>query len=453
MEEEQKEFNEEFGTIPREKIESIEMRHRYIDNIVEEKYKSGQWDKGINGRETLTSDLLYDYATSIETLTKGKMSFEQVINKISTNMGKLRYKDFKEDVDDNVTYAIKNEKTGEWEDVPVTDEKYKKEIITYNTGAQSIIYDNDKNKKQTAVVLFDKEKQVIIDGKSQNLSGIDFNDLSDIRGTFFHEITHVMERVILHGKDIEKDDIIYNNGDSTYINAIVYKANTLQDYETYISNINQLSEVLYSGISGTEIKQKSDEVIRHNLVSEGVTESIARKVMDNIGDEVKHTDRYKNEVKIMEQIFDALGLENAIYIYFTKPQKISKILEEKQIEGKDALHYISDGMKSKGKSVSSIEDAKINIKNLCDELEKEKPLEKEIESIENEKGNSETINENETTNLNKKLTESYFDANLTTEDLNKSQKMIKKTIEKVKGNQEQVKESENVKGGHDDIQN
>ena len=68
----------------------------YIQSIVEEKSQSSQWNKGIVGQsENLTTMLLYEYATSIEKLTKGKIIGRQVIDKLSTQMVKLRFGDFK----------------------------------------------------------------------------------------------------------------------------------------------------------------------------------------------------------------------------------------------------------------------------------------------------------------------------------------------------------------------
>lgn len=113
----------------------------------------------------------------------------------------------------------------------------------------------------------------------------------------------------------------------------------------------------------------------HNQISEGSTEFIARKIMEVVGDEVRHPDRYAEQVKLIGRVFDALGLSNAISTYLTEPRKIVKILEEKDIEGKDALHYMSETVNSSGRNVPSIQVFIDNINTLCTELEADNPLE------------------------------------------------------------------------------
>ena len=53
------------------------------------------WDKGINPEtEGLTIMLLYEYSTAIETMTNGKISAVEVIDKLSSQMGTFRFGDF-----------------------------------------------------------------------------------------------------------------------------------------------------------------------------------------------------------------------------------------------------------------------------------------------------------------------------------------------------------------------
>lgn len=341
----------------------------YIIDTVEKKYKNGQWDKGIVGQtDNLTTMLLYEYATSIEKLTKGKLTANQVVDKLSNQMGKLRFGDFKKGIDDNVEYDKKS----------VTSDEYKKECrIDTHFGAHAPTYIDENGKTKTAIVLFDDNQEF----NGTRLSGIDLSDLSDIRGTIFHEWTHVMEKQIVHFSDISKDDIIYKNGDATYINSMADVDWSMQEFEEYISYIEQLEngeqEIMFSGLSTIEINKVKNpqKRIMHNQISEGSTEFIARKIMEVVGDEVRHPDRYAEQVKLIGRVFDALGLSNAISTYLTEPMKIVKILEEKDIEGKDALHYMSETVNSLGRNVPSIQVFIDNINTLCTELEADNPLE------------------------------------------------------------------------------
>lgn len=341
----------------------------YIKGIVEDKSQKDQWDKGINGQsDNLTTMLLYEYSTAIEQLTNGKLTAEQVIDKLSTQMGKLRFGDFKKSIDDEVSYDKKS----------VTSDDYKKECrIDTHFGAHAPTYIDKSGRMKTAIVLFDDRQEF----NGIRLSGIDLSDLSDIRGTIFHEWTHVMEKQIVRASDVKKEDIIHKNGDSTYINAMVNIDWSMQEFENYISNIDNIiennQEITFGGISTIEINNRKDpnKRIMHNQISEGATEFIARKVMETLGENVKHPDRYSQQVQLINKVFNSLGLDNAVSIYFTEPQKIVSTLEEKNIEGKDALHYMSEAINSKGKSVSNIQVFMKNIDDLCTELEFEKPLE------------------------------------------------------------------------------
>ena len=59
-------------------------------------------------------------------------------------------------------------------------------------------------------MLFDDSQVATINGEQQTLSGIDLQDLSDIRHTVFHEWTHIMERCVVKASQLSKEDIINN---------------------------------------------------------------------------------------------------------------------------------------------------------------------------------------------------------------------------------------------------
>ena len=142
--------------------------------IIKKITKNKDWDNiDIEGNKEygLTQILLYEYSTSIEKLTNGKVSYKQVTEKLSNLMGKLRYGKWKEQ-DSGIKYG----------EISVTDSVYRKnEGKEY--GAQTIDYIDENNQLKMAVIAYDRNEG----------EGINFKDINDIRQTFFHEWTHVME--------------------------------------------------------------------------------------------------------------------------------------------------------------------------------------------------------------------------------------------------------------------
>ena len=69
------------------------------------KAQNGRWDTGM-GETTkdLTTMLLYEYSTALESLSGGKLSAEFVIRKLTENMGTFRYGDFRRKEDDHIMY-------------------------------------------------------------------------------------------------------------------------------------------------------------------------------------------------------------------------------------------------------------------------------------------------------------------------------------------------------------
>lgn len=274
--------------------------------------------------------LLYEYATSIEKLSKGKLTAEFVIKKLAKQMGKLRFGDFRKGEDDEIQYGGNS----------VTSKEYEQETrIRSNFGAHSIVY-GKPNEILEGVVLFD-DKQVTEDGTT--LSGIDLSDLDDIRHTAFHEWTHVMEKSLLKGELSDGAAAIYKDGNSIYINTMVDDNAPMEEYLKYIDDMqkNPGASRIASGVSTIEInlEDSPDKRIMHNQISEGFTEYVARLVMNEVGAKVKHPDRYEKQVEVATIVFGARGIDNAITDYFTRPDKLVGELEKIRIGKTDALHY------------------------------------------------------------------------------------------------------------------
>ena len=311
----------------------------YIQKIAQEKIDSGDWDKGISGQDdALVENLLYEYSSSIEKLTEGKITARQVIDKLSKNMGKLRFGDFKSDVDYGILY----------DGLSVTSDDYKNKCrIDTQFGAHALTYKDENGEEKSAIILFDDKQEKTIGGVNKKLSGIDLQDLSDIRGTIFHEWTHVMERCLVKSSELTKDDIIHKEGNSIYINSMLSPELAKKEYEDYINNIDSLLqsdiEISFGGISTIELNDEKDsnKRIMHNQISEGATEFIARKVMQTLGEQVKHPDRYSKQVRMIGKIFEGRGLSDYLTMYLTKPYELIRKLENEKVQNKDMLHYIS----------------------------------------------------------------------------------------------------------------
>ena len=310
----------------------------YIGRLVDKKAKEGKWDKGIDDEsEDLTQMLIYEYATSLEKITKGKVSAKFVVDKLSSQMGKMRYGEYKKGLDEDVTY----------DNVPVTSKEYTEMCrVKSNFGAHAPTYMED-GKEKCAIVLFDNRQKYNYNGKPVTLTGIDLSNLSDIRGTVFHEWSHIMEKCFIKASDLKKEDIIYEEGDSTYINACLSPDLTMEEYKDYIANVDNLlqsdEEVMFGGISTIEINERKspNRRIMHNQISEGATELLSRLVMKEVGDEVIDPTRYEDKVEFVEKVFKSKGIDEAVAIYITDSRALIRELEDKKINGQSLLHYSS----------------------------------------------------------------------------------------------------------------
>lgn len=310
----------------------------YIGRLVDEKAQQGKWDKGIDDEsEDLTQMLIYEYATSLEKITKGKVSAKFVVDKLSSQMGKMRYGEYKKGLDEDVTY----------DNVSVTSKEYTEMCrVRSNFGAHAPTYMED-GKEKCAIVLFDNSQQYDYNGKPVTLTGIDLSNLSDVRGTVFHEWSHIMEKCFIKASDLKREDVIYEEGDSTYINACLSPDLTMEEYKDYIANVDNLlqsdEEVMFGGISTIEINERKspNRRIMHNQISEGATELLSRLVMKEVGDEVIDPTRYEDKVKFIEKVFKSQGIDEAVATYVTDSRALTRELEDKKINGQSLLHYSS----------------------------------------------------------------------------------------------------------------
>ena len=310
---------------------------KYIQEVVQVQNQIGKWDNGPKENNNLTEILIYEYATSLEKITKGKITSQFVVDKLTKQLGTLRYGDFQKGIDDNITY----------DNYSVTSITYKQNCrINSKFGAHTIDYLDD-NQETSAIVLFDN-KQIYLNDQAKTiyLSGINLDDLFDIRLTIFHEFTHIMEQVAIKTSNLTKQDIVYYHGNSIYINTKLSPSLTIEEYKKYIDNVEELltsnATITYSGITTIEINNNTNKRIMHNQISEGATEYIAKLVMQELNYDTKKDCRYAKAVNIIKSIFASKGISESVTTYLTSPKDIIVYLESIDVEGKDLLHYISE---------------------------------------------------------------------------------------------------------------
>lgn len=296
--------------------------------------KGGKWDRGVEGQNSeLTRLLIYEYATSLEAITGGSLSTEFVVDKLSSTLGTIRLGDFKKGQDDNIKY----------DNLSVTSEEYRRKCrIDGKFGAHQVDYEED-GKTMYSTVMFDGSQEFQAqDGKTYKLSGGKLDNLDDIRQTFFHEWTHVMEKCLVKASELTRNDIIRTHGDSIYINVYLSPDLTMDEYKEFIKNVDQMleenSEILFGGISTIEINERKspNRRIMHNQISEGATELISKKIMEHLGRPIEKG-RYKMQSDFVEKVFGSMGMESAIATYLTSSNKIISYIESKNFDEKDVL--------------------------------------------------------------------------------------------------------------------
>lgn len=89
-----------------------------INKIIDEKCKAKVWDRGLEGGyPNLLAMLMYEYATSIETLTNGGTKASVIVDKFAERMGRFRFGDFNSEKDDCVSYDGDKVTSGDYQGI------------------------------------------------------------------------------------------------------------------------------------------------------------------------------------------------------------------------------------------------------------------------------------------------------------------------------------------------
>ncbi|MEG1313521.1 MAG: hypothetical protein RSD40_04325, partial [Bacilli bacterium] len=165
------------------------------------------WDTKLpdeNGKDVeILLLLLYEYSTQIEKVTQGRVSYRYVLDKIANSVGKIRLGELK-DGDEHIQYGKSlNDRSA----MIVKSKEFDLQVRAKGYGAGHFDYIDDNKEHKSAVAIFGKKTIQDKDGRNVFIKGAEFNDLSDLRQTMFHEWTHEMELEILTEKDFEQRDL------------------------------------------------------------------------------------------------------------------------------------------------------------------------------------------------------------------------------------------------------
>lgn len=390
------------------KIEVDGLLRKYEENdsknlakVSEALSEKDTWQKSIiaeNGEEVnITLLLAYEYSKGIENITNGIVSFDEALSKLM-EIDNLVLGEFNENNDDILYGKNYQDKTM----MMVNSQEYY-DTVRKHTGAMNFSY-FDKNGKLADTVAIFKE---VRDGEGKKLrEGATFQDLTDLRDTFFHEVTHHMEKDFVSKDEPQMYTSIDGRTYSNYNKVDKYRKMEYVHGERSISDVIDLPAKsqfnISTGLTTTEILPNGEEVI-HNQVTEGFVQAVAVAITRSLGcpEQEIRTDKYFEKTQMAFKVIEArdkyLGQGQTFADFIRHSYKIKGELEQIHVQGKNALQYISDygEMSDRGKTRKS------KIIRKFGDLEKklDYPPEKQ-EEIENSRilGKTE-LTEDETENL------------------------------------------------------
>lgn len=317
------------------------------------------WQKSIideNGEEVnITLLLAYEYSKGIENITNGIVSFDEALSELM-EIDNLVLGEFNENNDDILYGKNYQDKT-----MMMANSQEYYDTVRKHTGAMNFSYFDKNGKLADTVAIF---KEVRDDEGKKLRDGTTFQDLTDLRDTFFHEVTHHMEKDF-----VSKDEPqIYTSIDGrTYSNY--NKVDRYRKVE-YVNGARIISDVIdlpaesqfniSTGLTTTEILPNGEEVI-HNQVTEGFVQAVAVAITRSLGcpEQEIRTDKYFEKTQMAFKVKEArdkdLGQGQTFADFIRHSYKIKGELEQIHVQGKNALQYISDygEMSDRGKTTKS----------------------------------------------------------------------------------------------------
>lgn len=314
------------------KIEVDGLLKKYEDNDSKNLAKASKalsekdtWHKSIideNGEEVnITLLLAYEYSKGIENITNGIVSFDEALSKLM---------------------EIDNLVLGE-----------------FNENNDDILY--GKNYQDKTMMMANSQEYYDTVRKH---TGATFHDLTDLRDTFFHEVTHHMEKDFVPKAEPQMYTSIDGRTYSNYDKVDRYRK------VEYVNGARIISEVIdlpaesqfniSTGLTTTEILPNGEEVI-HNQVTEGFVQAVAVAITRSLGcpEQEIRTDKYFEKTQMAFKVIEArdkdLGQGQTFADFIRHSYQIKGELEQIHVQGKNALQYISDygEMSDRGKTTKS----------------------------------------------------------------------------------------------------
>ena len=397
----------------KEKVEELLAFYQETDseryNLVKDKIEQtkGNWDTTIDlvsgsSRDSvdISQLLAYEYCLASERITYGKVSFEDMLDKLFDGVKKFRIGNPVLGMDDECLYGKGFDDTTA---IPVTSKLYR---MVMNAGAQHLDYFKDG--KFTGAVFIYERGTIKGFAKDENgnpvdmkIDGIDFSDLSkgqslltNLRQTAFHEWTHNAEKQVIDSTSPTIDYEYQSEDGKTYrnyerINSYVTSENigNLQEPQYIIStqrdsqgnrkryfqdkngNLRPLSEVDFglekkqlgteycfsSGLTTREVLPNG-ETRMHNIITEGFVEETARAMIRAIDPQVRDIDeeKYHEYVEMAKRVIESRDVnlgeneQGQTYADFLMhSSELKRDLESRTVvldDGSkvDGLHYISN---------------------------------------------------------------------------------------------------------------
>lgn len=326
------------------------MRLGQVEKMLESKGKN--WDKEVKSKdssniENLTLLLAYEYCLATEKITDGRIRFEEALEKLSS-IDKFRLGEPK--IGDAI--IIYGKSVDDPEAVSIESDEYNE--VRKNTGAQFTNYVGEDGKFRSAVFIFGKK--LLKDGNYT--AGMNFDNLSDIRQTVFHEWNHNAEQEKIKIDSLGNSNKIkrkYKSVDGKiYTN---YKAVTQYRLPIFkrgvFSRMSEPFEIEKNkrvGISqGLSTSEELPRIIKmHNQITEGFVEMYAIKMVLAIDPDAQiNENKYYEHTEIAKIIDSSRDGKNNIgktaSDFLSHSIVLKKELEEKNIDDKkDGLHYIAD---------------------------------------------------------------------------------------------------------------
>ena len=397
----------------KEKVEELLTFYQETDperyNLVKDKIEQtkGNWDTTIDLVSDSSRDsvdisqlLAYEYCLASERITYGKVSFEDMLDKLFDGVKKFRIGNPVLGMDDECLYGKGFDDTTA---IPVTSKLYR---IVMNAGAQHLDYFKDG--KFTGAVFIYERGTIKGFAKDENgnpvdmkIDGIDFSDLSkgqslltNLRQTAFHEWTHNAEKQVIDSTSPTIDYEYQSEDGKTYrnyerINSYVTSENigNFQEPQYIIStqrdsqgnrkryfqdkngNLRPLGEVKFgldikqlgteycfsSGLTTREV-MPNGETRMHNIITEGFVEETARAMIRAIDPQVRDIDeeKYPEYVEMAKKVIESRdvnlgenGQGKTYEDFLMHSSELKRDLESRTVvldDGSkvDGLHYISN---------------------------------------------------------------------------------------------------------------